>query len=290
MGQGLASALAIAAALEAGLLGVLLLALRRRRRAGASACRRLAEIARLSSAGATRELARWLVGAMGTSLASALNDLAAARRLLLREAPPLDEVAAALDEAQAAGERVAGVVRQLRAVLPADGGRVPLDANEVVREALRLVRGVCGRHETVTSTLSPLPPVRGDRRELVLVVLEMVLDALESASSSRRGPVVVRTRSAGDSIELWVDESSEGAAGPDRARLLAPFLAKDLMGLGAGLAAARSIVESYGGRITAERSSGGARFRITLPVGPAGAVHAEARLDPAIHAPGATKV
>jgi len=265
-GSSLAPALAIVVGLEAAAIGVLLAGLLRRRRADASACRRLVRIAHLSSAGAARETGRWLADAIGGPLASTLNNLGAARRLLLRETPPLEEVAAAVDEAQAAGETAARVVNQLRALLPdRSAGHRPVDLNAVVREALRLVAR--GRTAAVTAALSPLPPISGDRGELLQVVLEVVLNALEVAATAGRGAVSIRTRAAGGSVELWVDDSGAGTAEEGRTPLLTPLFATDLMGLGAGLAAARSIVESYGGRIAAESPSGVARFRVTFPAG-----------------------
>ena len=198
-GRDLAGALAIAAAIEAGVIVVLLLTMRRRRHADVSACRDLVEIAHLTRAGATREMGRLLAREIATPLTSALNNLGAARRLLLRHPPQLEEIAAAVGEAQSAGQSVADVLHRLHSLSPAAIGADDLvDLSEVVREGVRLVAGV--RIVAVAAELSPLPPIRGDRVELLQVVLELLLNALEEASA--RGRVVIRTRSAGDAVEL----------------------------------------------------------------------------------------
>ena len=256
-GRDLAGALAIAAAIEAGVIVVLLLTMRRRRHADVSACRDLVEIAHLTRAGATREMGRLLAREIATPLTSALNNLGAARRLLLRDPPQLEEISAAVGEAQSAGQSVADVLHRLHSLSPAAIGADDLvDLSEVVREGVRLVAGV--RTVAVAAELSPLPPIRGDRVELLQVVLELLLNALEEASAP--GRVVIRTRSAGDAVELSVERPGAGVFGQDRAGVLAPSLATEPAGLGTGLAIARSIVESYGGRMTAELSSHGARF------------------------------
>jgi C4-dicarboxylate-specific signal transduction histidine kinase len=258
-GRDLAVELAIAAAIEAGVIVVLLLAMRRRRHADVSACHDLVEIAHLTRAGATREMGRLLAREIATPLTSALNNLGAARRLLLRDPPQLEEISAAVGEAQSAGQSVADVLHRLHSLPPAAIGADDLvDLSEVVREAVRLVAGV--RTAAVAAELSPLPPIRGDRVELLQVVLELLLNALEEASAPGRGSVVIRTRSEGDAVELSVEHPGVGVFEQGRAGVLAPSLTTEPAGLGTGLAIARSIVESYGGRITAERSSHGARF------------------------------
>ncbi len=256
-GRELAGALAIAAAIEAGVIAALLLTMRRRRHADVSAYRDLVEIAHLTRAAATREMGRLLAREIATPLTSALNNLGAARRLLLRHPPQLEEIAAAVGEAQSAGQSVADVLHRLHSLSPAAIGADDLvDLSEVVREGVRLVAGV--RIVAVAAELSPLPPIRGDRVELLQVVLELLLNALEEASAP--GRVVIRTRSAGDAVELSVERPRAGVFGQDRAGVLAPSLATEPAGLGTGLAIARSIVESYGGKMTAELSSHGARI------------------------------
>jgi signal transduction histidine kinase len=258
-GRDLAGALAIAAAIEAGVIVVLLLTMRRRRHADVSACRDLVEIAHLTRAGATREMGRLLAREIATPLTSALNNLGAARRLLLRDPPQLEEISAAVGEAQSAGQSVADVLHRLDWLSPAAIGADDLvDLSEVVREGVRLVAGV--RKVAVAAELSPLPPIRGDRVELLQVVLELLLNALEESSARGRGSVVIRTRSEGDAVELTVEHPGASVFERDRAGVLVPSLVTEPAGLGTGLAIARSIVESYGGRITAEFSPHGARF------------------------------
>ena len=92
--------------------------------------------------------------------------------------------------------------------------------------------------------------------ELLQVVLALLLHGVEEASVAS-GSVVIRTRAEGDAVELLVEHPCARVLEPERAGLAGPFLAPEL---GTGLDIARSIVESYGGRLSAEPSSRGPRF------------------------------
>ena len=108
-----------------------------------------------------------------------------------------------MGEAQSAGQSVADVLHRLDWLSPAAIGADDLvDLSEVVREGVRLVAGV--RKVAVAAELA-LPPIRGDRVELLQVVLELLLNALEESSARGRGSVVIRTRSEGDAVELTVE-------------------------------------------------------------------------------------
>ena len=250
----LAVALAMVAAVEAGVIAILLLALARRRRASAAAARDAVKIARLARAGAAREAGRSIAREIGTPLTSALNNLGAARRLLLRSPPPLDELGVAMDEARSAGESVAHVLQRLHALAPAGGVAEVVELHEVAREGVQLVSSVGAA--AIAADLSPVPSIRGDRAELLQAVVELLLNAVEETAAAGRGRVRVRTRSENAAVELSVEYPS--FVEPDRA--LAPLAATEKSALAAELAVAGSIVASHGGTISTELPSHGARF------------------------------
>jgi two-component system, OmpR family, sensor histidine kinase SaeS len=84
------------------------------------------------------------------------------------------------------------------------------------------------------------------------------------------GTVVVRARQADDGVELEVEDTGEGIAPDAVDRVFEPFwrgdAARSSEGSGLGLALARRIVESLGGRIEVESAPArGSRFAVTLP-------------------------
>jgi signal transduction histidine kinase len=258
----------VVAAAQAAVVAFLARALLRRRAADAEACRAQARVAQLGRAGATAELAGWITHELGTPLASMLNNLGAARRLLARPGAAT-EVAAAVDEALSAGERAAQVMGRMRTAVRVDGGpRDGLDVNDVVREAVRLVESARLAHGvSITADLPPgLARVRGDPVQLLQAAISLLLNAVEAASASRGGKVVVRTSGCPRTVQLVVEDSGAGVSERDRPHLFEPFFTTRPGGLGIGLAMTRSIVEAHGGMVVAERPPSGAAFRVTLPV------------------------
>jgi signal transduction histidine kinase len=259
--------LALAAA-EAAALAVLARALLRRRASDAAAIRAQARVAQLGRAGATAELAGWFAHELGTPLASMLNNLGAARRLLSRKDAPIPEAALAVDEALSAGEEAAQVMGRIRSLIRIEGGpKDGIDLNDVVREAIRLIAEARLAHGvSIAAELAERPPrVRGDPVQLLQAATSLVLNAVEAAAASRRRHVVVRTTGCERSVHLLVADSGAGISERDRPHLFEPFFTTRPGGLGMGLAMTRSIVEAHGGAVVAERPDSGAAFRVTLP-------------------------
>ncbi len=84
------------------------------------------------------------------------------------------------------------------------------------------------------------------------------------------GTVRVHASRSPDGLEVAVEDTGEGLAPEDLERVFEPFFradpARSGAGAGLGLALARRIVESLGGRIEAEsRRAVGSRFSVQLP-------------------------
>jgi PAS domain S-box-containing protein len=147
---------------------------------------------------------------------------------------------------------------------------MPLDLNDVVNDMLRLVgsdarrRGVVLGAELVPS----LPAVAADRVSLQQVMLNLILNGMEAMdhaeADARR--LTVRTRRLEHAVEVAVRDTGSGIPADSLPKLFDAFFTTKRDGLGLGLAIARSIVESHGGRIWAEDHGGrGASFCLTLP-------------------------
>jgi two-component system NtrC family sensor kinase len=80
------------------------------------------------------------------------------------------------------------------------------------------------------------------------------------------GRLMLATRDLGeDEVEISVADTGPGLAADLLAELFQPFVTRKKDGTGLGLWISRSIVERYGGDIVAaNRSSGGAEFRVRL--------------------------
>src|SRR3974390_2044299 len=92
------------------------------------------------------------------------------------------------------------------------------------------------------------------------------MDASVTAGSTTR-QVAASTRVTAELAELSISDSGPGIPGGDRDKIFAPFFTTKETGMGMGLAIARTIIESHGGRIWADPRPGhGAILRFTLPL------------------------
>jgi signal transduction histidine kinase len=240
---------------------------RRRRSEEAALWSDAARIAELTRNAAVSDLEERVARELGAPIASLLNNLGAARRLLAAgERGPLPELVAAVDEAASDAERAALAIRGMRQLLPVTR-REPLDVNDVARAAIGLVRRYAAAKGVALSSAlcEPLPLASGDAGQLLQVALSLGLQAVENAAASRRRAVVVRTALGADGLELSFSDSGARISEVDRAHLFAAPSAATSGGLGLDVGAARSIVEANGGRLSAGRPDAGALFRVVLP-------------------------
>ena len=112
--------------------------------------------------------------------------------------------------------------------------------------------------------------MRGDRVQLQQVVLNLLLNAIQAASSPHAGAPAVSmvTDRSGAAVRLIVADSGPGIPPESMTRIFDPFFTTKPDGLGVGLSISRSIIEVHGGELSAgNQASGGAEFVVTLPVG-----------------------
>lgn len=151
--------------------------------------------------------------------------------------------------------------------------REPLDFNDVVEEALRVVRPlVAGKQQHLVVELArEAPSILGDRRRLVQVVLNLLSNAQKYTPDG--GRIMVQTSRDGDAALLVISDNGIGMRPEDQAHVFERFYrvrsagARDVSGTGLGLAITRSIVDLHGGRIGVQSVEGvGSRFEVRLPV------------------------
>jgi len=110
-----------------------------------------------------------------------------------------------------------------------------------------------------------------DRDRMRQVADNLISNALKYTPHG--GRVTVRLRVDGERAELSVRDTGIGIDARDRDRLFTRFFRsrqaaeRNIQGVGLGLAIARSIVESHGGRIEVDSELGeGSEFRVRIPV------------------------
>jgi C4-dicarboxylate-specific signal transduction histidine kinase len=192
-------------------------------------------------------------------------------RFLSGATPNLEEVRDGLQAIARDGRRAGEVTARIRALARrAATEKTPLNLNDVIREVVALAEGEVrrARVQLRTELGDKLPRVLGDAVQLQQVVLNLLLNGLESMSTVTDRPRVlaISTGPAGaDRVRVALRDSGTGIDPQIASRLFEAFYTTKRGGLGMGLSISRSIIEQHGGRLWAEpNDGGGATFCFTI--------------------------
>lgn len=115
-----------------------------------------------------------------------------------------------------------------------------------------------------------LPPVRGSAQQLEQVIMNLILNALQSLPSEDRGvSVITAYDNVADQVVVSVKDEGKGIPREIADRILEPFFTTrlDSGGSGLGLAISYSIIKEHRGTLEFESPApGGATFTVRLPV------------------------
>lgn len=151
--------------------------------------------------------------------------------------------------------------------------REAVDLREVTADVLAIVEPVLRqRKQRLLLRINPATPaVRGDRRWIGQVFLNLLLNATKFAGAD--SPIWVALTPRAGAARVLVSDRGPGLSWDDDERLFHPFVhgsglaSEGPAGAGLGLSIAKTVVEALHGRLVAEnRPGGGARFWFELPL------------------------
>jgi signal transduction histidine kinase len=205
-------------------------------------------------------------------IATARNNARAALNFLDKNPPDVAEVREALacivkdtDRASDVIDRIGSLVKK---ALPR---KEIVDLNATILEVTALTRSEAVKTGVTVATqlADDAPPIRCDRVQLQQVMLNLIVNAIQSMSGVEDGnrELHISTLSIDpDGVCVAVRDTGHGLRPESLPRLFEPFYTRKPDGMGMGLSICRSIIEAHGGRLWATRCEPrGALFQFTIP-------------------------
>lgn len=256
--------------IQGALIGWLIHEHRRRNTAELVARGMMSELTRMNRAATVGELSASIAHEVTQPLTAIVLWAGAALRRLGAEKPDLDKARALLSEIEKGGQHASDIVASVRAMFKRDTGeRSNIDVNKLINAVLALVQIDLQKNaiEIRKQLDDHLPKVACDSIQLQQVVMNLVMNAIESMESTQARVLTVQSEQANPNlVRVSIEDTGTGIDPSRRDHVFKPLFTTKARGMGMGLSICRSIVESHGGRIWLSSGAGqGSIFHFELP-------------------------
>jgi two-component system NtrC family sensor kinase len=146
-----------------------------------------------------------------------------------------------------------------------------IDLSSVAEEALSLLaHRLHMQNVALVKDLPPQPHVKADFGQMRQAFVNIALNAAEAMTQG--GTLTVRSRLAGEMVELEFADTGPGIPPEHLSRILDPFFTTKEKGTGLGLSVVYGLIERHGGKLDISSTVGiGTTVLVRLPVGAAAA-------------------
>ena len=230
---------------------------------------KLAHANRIATMG---QLTASIVHEIKQPIAAARNNARAALNFLDKSPPDVAEVREALTSIVDDTDRTNDIVDRIGSLIKKEPLRKELvDLNAAILDVIALTHGELVKTgvTVVTQLAGELPRIQGDRVQLQQVMLNLIVNAIQSMSSVEDGNRELQISTLSIEPEgVWVGvrDAGPGLRPETLPRLFEPFYTTKPDGMGMGLCICRSIIEAHGGRLWATPCEPqGALFQFTIP-------------------------
>ena len=145
-----------------------------------------------------------------------------------------------------------------------------VDINAVVQNVKKLVESQTKAKniQVVTRLKKELPPVACDAEQLKQVLLNIVINAIQSIETNGRIRIASVYLPEQQRVELRIEDNGQGIPPAHHERIFDPFFTTKEQGTGLGLSVAFRLMETWGGTIQVESEPGaGSSFVLSFPAG-----------------------
>jgi signal transduction histidine kinase len=205
-------------------------------------------------------------------IATTRNNVIAALNFLDRTPPDLVEVREALTCAVNDTGRASDVVDRIGSLIKKTPPRKEVvDLNAAILEVTALTNSEAVKTGVTVDTqlAGELPRVQCDRVQLQQVILNLIVNAIQSMSSVEDGNRELHISTVSfepEGVRVGVRDTGSGLSPESLSHLFEPFYTTKPEGMGMGLSICRSIIEAHGGRLWATGCEPrGALFQFTIP-------------------------
>ena len=230
------------------------------------------ELARVARATSMSTLTASIAHEVNQPLSGIITNASTCLRMLDADPPNVDGARETARRTIRDGNRAADVITRLRALFSSKEFTLePLDLNEATREVIALSLSELQSNRVIVQLelADDLPPARGDRVQLQLVIRNLLRNASDAMADVDDRPRQLTIRTAVDEedrVLLSVQDVGEGIEPQNVDKIFAAFYTTKTDGMGIGLSVSRSVIESHHGRLWAAPNDGpGATFSFSIP-------------------------
>ena len=243
---------------------------RRRKFAEHDSRQHLLEVTKLDRAMTTSAMSTSIAHELMQPLGAILSNAEAAEMLL--DANPLDrnQLKEILADIRCDDQRAVEIIKHLRMLLKhSELQAQDVNLTEVVKDALEIVKAVAEEQKVALQTEVAVTNycVRADPIHLQQVIINLgmnAIDAMQNIPADER-KMTLRLQQRDNDVILSIEDTGPGIPQDKLNSIFKAFVTTKAQGIGLGLSLARTIIETYGGKLWAEnRAEGGAAFHFTL--------------------------
>jgi signal transduction histidine kinase len=268
------AAAVLAFAIQGAMITWLLTERQARRSAEVDARNRLAEVIHLNRSAEAGALSASFAHELSQPLEAIMLNASAGEHLLNARVANVDQVKEILADIREADQHAVDIVQHLRKLVKrkSELDLQEFDLNTVIANAVQILAPESKKRNIAVFVNGDRRafPVRADPIHVQQVILNLAtngMDAMQDAAAGGRA-LTIQAASVGEAcVQVSVSDAGTGIPDHKLGEIFDTFYTTKEHGTGLGLSIARTIVETYGGKIWAEnRAEGGATFRFTLPL------------------------